>query len=52
MKCLKPFLREYHNKDEKFIAGIIASTKTTSKATSVVSKGYTLALSKFTKPIY
>lgn len=51
VKCLKPFLNEYFDekRDEKFIKNMINSARTSSKTMSVVSKGYTLAISKFTR---
>lgn len=54
VKSLKPFLEQYYDseRDEKFIKNIISSAKNSSKTMSAVSKGYTLAISKFTKQIY
>lgn len=54
VKCMKPFLGEYYNakRDEGFIKNLINSSKASSKALSIVSKGYTLALSKLTRQIH
>jgi hypothetical protein len=49
VKCLKPFLRVYHSlEDAHFINNFVAHSKTS----QTLSKCYTLALSKLSRPAF